>query len=250
MLAQFAIRLMCGNSLMLALMPRKTVASGFYRVQMLILLGLGVLAVLATGKGDNPGLQTAQVALSVAVAAIAFLGSVMWTLERRAAGVVLMWAGFIASAALLLVATRQMTPLEANFPWGAASEFCSSALLGGALTAMLLGHSYLTAPTMSITPLSRMNLQFGAAVVARLILSAVALSFAWPSSTNQTLLMWLALRWLAGILGPLVVCWMTVQILKLRNTQAATGVLFVGVILTFIGELSASLLYYDLKIPF
>jgi hypothetical protein len=62
--------------------------------------------------------------------------------------------------------------------------------------------------------------------------------------------MWLALRWLAGILGPLVVCWMTMQILKLRNTQAATGVLFVGVILTFIGELSASLLYYDLKIPF
>ncbi|HVW02542.1 MAG TPA: hypothetical protein VHB77_19455, partial [Planctomycetaceae bacterium] len=188
MLAQFAIRLMCGNSLMLALMPRKTVASGFFRVQMLILLGLGVLATLATGKGDDSGLRTAQIGLSVAVAVAAFFGSVMWTLERRAAGVVVMWGIFIASTALLLVITRRMTPAESNFAWVAASEFCSSALLGGALTAMLLGHSYLTTPTMSITPLSRLNLQFGAAVLARLILSAISLSVAWPSSTNQTLL--------------------------------------------------------------
>jgi hypothetical protein len=57
------------------------------------------------------------------------------------------------------------------------------------------------------------------------------------------------MRWLAGILGPICVAIMVWRILKYRNTQAATGVLFVGVILTFIGEMSASLLYHDLKLP-
>jgi hypothetical protein len=40
------------------------------------------------------------------------------------------------------------------------------------------------------------------------------------------------------------------RILKYRNTQSATGVLFAGVILTFIGELSAALLDKDLSHPF
>ena len=57
------------------------------------------------------------------------------------------------------------------------------------------------------------------------------------------------LRWLAGILGPLVISIMAVRILRYRNTQAATGVLFAGVILTFIGEMSAALLYSELHVP-
>jgi len=59
----------------------------------------------------------------------------------------------------------------------------------------------------------------------------------------------LALRLLAGILAPLVLSLMTWQILKYKNTQAATGVLFVGVILTFIGELVAAILQHELHLP-
>ena len=43
---------------------------------------------------------------------------------------------------------------------------------------------------------------------------------------------------------------MVLRILRYRNTQSATGVLFVGVILTFIGEATAALLYRELSIPF
>jgi len=39
------------------------------------------------------------------------------------------------------------------------------------------------------------------------------------------------------------------RILRYRNTQAATGVLFVGVIVTFIGELSATLVSRELHVP-
>ena len=59
----------------------------------------------------------------------------------------------------------------------------------------------------------------------------------------------LALRTLAGILSPLILSLMTWQILKYKNTQAATGVLFVGVILTFIGELVAAILQQELHLP-
>jgi hypothetical protein len=61
---------------------------------------------------------------------------------------------------------------------------------------------------------------------------------------------WFTLRWLAGIVGPLAISFMAIQILRYRNTQAATGVLFAGVILTFIGEMSAALLYSELRVPF
>jgi hypothetical protein len=54
--------------------------------------------------------------------------------------------------------------------------------------------------------------------------------------------MFLALRWLAGILGVLMMAIMTWQTLKIPNTQSATGILYAGVILAFIGELVSQLL--------
>ena len=39
------------------------------------------------------------------------------------------------------------------------------------------------------------------------------------------------------------------RILKYRNTQAATGVLFVGVILSFIGDMTAALLLQETTLP-
>ena len=48
MIAQFALRLICGMSLMWALMPRQHVTSGFFRIQMLVAMGLSVLATLTT----------------------------------------------------------------------------------------------------------------------------------------------------------------------------------------------------------
>jgi hypothetical protein len=61
--------------------------------------------------------------------------------------------------------------------------------------------------------------------------------------------MWLALRWAAGVAAPAVLFVMVRRILRYRNTQAATGVLFVAVILTFIGEMTALLLEHELRRP-
>ena len=42
---------------------------------------------------------------------------------------------------------------------------------------------------------------------------------------------------------------MVSRILEYRNTQSATGVLYVGVVLILTGELTATLLAHELSIP-
>ena len=255
MIARFALQLVCGMSLMWLLLPRPQISSGFFRIQMLVTLGLSVLAALmAEGLTDTRIAvlsEAGALSLAVALAVASFLGSVMWTLERRRGGVFFAASVFALSAVALVFAAG---PLKW---WGTVlgalhvlSQLSSASMLGGAVTGMLLGHWYLTAPTMSIDPLRRITVYYGIAGVVRLVLSAVALWLGWQALSGSTQFVWLALRWLAGILGPLLVTWMVVRILRYRNTQSATGVLFVGVILTFIGEATAALLYRELSIPF
>jgi hypothetical protein len=130
------------------------------------------------------------------------------------------------------------------------SSLASAGTLGAAMTGMLLGHRYLTAPGMPLAPLIWLNAGLGLASVFRCLVSLAALATEIGVLTEPTYWIWLALRWLAGILGPMAACVMVQRILRYRNTQAATGVLFVAVILTFIGELTADLLQRALGVPF
>ncbi len=51
-------------------------------------------------------------------------------------------------------------------------------------------------------------------------------------------------RWhvLAGLIGTLAMLVMAWQTLKIPNTQSATGILYVGVIFTFLGEVAGMLI--------
>ena len=89
--------------------------------------------------------------------------------------------------------------------------------------------------------LSRTLLRIVLATVGLLIIGGL------PDSDHQRLL--LSLRWLAGLISPLVVVVMVWRILEYRNTQSATGVLYVGVVLTLTGELTATLLAHEFSIP-
>ncbi len=88
------------------------------------------------------------------------------------------------------------------------SELATSLTIGTATVGMLLGHWYLTSPTMSIAPLSTANVCFASAAGLRLVVSALALAIGGTTLWNEltgTPLMWLWLRWLAGIVAPS--CW-------------------------------------------
>ncbi|MFO1021194.1 MAG: hypothetical protein U0903_10925 [Planctomycetales bacterium] len=263
MLSHFALRLICGIGLMLAGIPRKTIASGFFRVQMLIVLGLSVLVCLANdayvprvpqglgaGTFSPTNLLTARWFLGILLGLEAFVGSMLWTLERRPAATKLMFVLLGTSLLTLGTSTLLISPQpKVGLVFLLCSELSSTLLLGAALTGMLLGHSYLTTPTMSIAPLSRINLYLGAGALLRGIVSGTVLVIAWGSLQGPSYFVWLLLRWSAGIIAPLILSIMTHQILRYRNTQAATGVLFVGVIVTFIGELSGSLLSQEARFP-
>jgi hypothetical protein len=256
MIAQFALRLTCGISLMWLLMPRRQITSGFFRIQMLLALALSALAALTLGRFEATASTTPLLPVTAGrilcgvLCAIAYLGSIAWTLERRKLGTWCVCGVAALSTSILLfssVSADQMgTAVGALTIF---SELATSLLIGGATAGMLLGHWYLTAPTMSITPLGRVNACFGSAAILRLVVSLVGLVLVWPSLMGGTPVLWLVLRWTAGIGGPLVLTVMVWRILRYRNTQAATGVLFVGVIVTFIGELSATLVSRETHVP-
>ncbi|MFO0978983.1 MAG: hypothetical protein U0996_21420 [Planctomycetaceae bacterium] len=121
---------------------------------------------------------------------------------------------------------------------------------GAALTGMLLGHWYLTTPTMSIQPLRWFAVLLGIASGVRLLASTVSLLSPGFSARDTTSVLWLSVRLVGGILVPAVTSVLVIRILKYRNTQSATGVLFAGLILVFMGEMSAALLERSLQIPF
>jgi len=254
-LTQFVLRLICGMSLMLAASDYRKTSSGFYRIQMLVVLGLSVLASLFAGGGSTPE-QDAEVpaiwltVACVVIAVTAFLGSVLWMLERQAGAYRCIL--IILAAAVAGVGINALRHADAVTPvwFQILSDISSGALLGGAMTGMLLGHWYLTAPTMSLDPLLRMTQLFGVATVVRLLLSAVALWWGGPQLSGLTMWMLLLMRWAFGVAAPILTFVMAWRILKYRNTQSATGVLFVGVIVTFLGELSGILLFFELQASF
>lgn len=262
MIAQFALRLICGMSLMWALMPRRQVTSGFFRIQMLVVMGLAVLAALMGGAEPIAHRLVASEIVQVVcwfIAFAGFVGSVAWTLERRLLGTSIGVQVLATSAGVLVLQSLNRTFPTQDIAWFfSLSELSAAGVLGGTVVGMLLGHWYLTSPTMSIDPLLRVNKFLGIASVVRLLISAVALLLLWNGAFDQSQgtsrwmmmpKMWLSLRWLAGVIGPLVVSVMVWRIMKYRNTQAATGVLFVGVILAFMGDMMAALLLSETMVP-
>lgn len=258
MIAEFSLLLMLGMSLMWCLMPRAQVTSGFFRIQMMIVMGLSVLAILTMGQLTSPGgerlsgplLLQARIAAGTGLS-FAYVGSIVWLLDRRVAGTVCM-VGVLGSILVSLIFARGGLGCLAFDPSGFhfVSSLATAGVLGGVVTGMLLGHWYLTAPTMSIAPLKVLCWWLTAAIAFRLTVSLYSWMSAGDSLHGGVQWTWFALRWLAGILGPLVIAIMAIRILRYRNTQAATGVLFAGVILSFIGEMSAALLYAELRLPF
>ncbi len=284
MIAQFALRLIFGMSLTWCVMPRREVTSGFFRIQMLVTLGLGVLATLTLGplnsfesRGSglffkerflgDPTLGLYVITIGATIAS--FLGSVMWTLERRAAGVRYAFVILAASAIGLALETWGR---ESVVPYGVhteylhghpsismkvfavpywfhlLSEFSAGWIIGGAISTMLLGHWYLTATGMKLEPLQQLNGLLFAAVLLRTVLAGAV--FLWaPPMQATTQWVWLALRW-AGLIGPLILVSMVFRILKYRNTQSATGMLYAIDILIFLGEATAALLSRDLHCQF
>jgi hypothetical protein len=250
MLADFAIRLACGLAMLLLLAPWRVIPPAFFRTHCQVILGLLVLAALDLAHDGVHGTVPACV---IAAAVLAFLASVVWGLGLPRVGVPLT-ALLVCASGAVLVGVSRGSGWELGL-LNATGRLASSFLMGATLTAMLLGHYYLTAPTMSIAPLKRFVRCMAWGLGARVFLAGLGW-MAWYSGWTGTptpggggpAALFLAIRWGMGVLGPLlatVLAWKTVEI---RSTQSATGILYIAMTLVLFGELGALILARDMGV--
>lgn len=240
MLATFCLRLACGLVAALTLLSPAQVNPRFYRTHFLITLGLTVVAAVFLREETVPCLWAP---LGCAIV-LAFVGSLLWSLQGSPCGRTL-----VAATAVALIASLAILKLPDTVgPSGGmiwATEASSAALLGSSTTAMLMGHSYLIAPAMSLTPLKRLLGTLFASLFFRSIVAGIGL---WSWTTERSLAnlnevtVLLPLRWGIGIIGPFVLGTMAWHTAKIRSTQSATGILYVVVIFCFLGELTGQVL--------
>ena len=240
-LVQFVLRLAFGLAAGMALTSPREVNSGFYRNQSYVLLGLCSLAAMASHYADGLSLWP-----PIAAAVLCYVCAVTWLYEKSAAGRVLL---VIIAALTLSGAFLASGPVTSALLW--LDPLVGGLVLGVTMAAMLLGHWYLNSPTMKIGPLMRLVNVMTVLLVARALLSGVALGM-WLSGDvgpEEADLLFVLLRWLAGIVGPLALTWMARKTLEIPNTQSATGILYVAVIGTFVGELTGQLLSLEAGFP-
>ena len=250
MLPLFCLRLGFGLLASLLLLTPSQINPRFFRTHFLTALGLAGLALVLLGaSAGGPVLVSLGVGLL-----FCFLGSVAWSLEGNPGGrILIVLATAALGAALVALGEAQTRPISPDLRsyagvWFVSEDLTSAALLGIALTAMLMGHSYLIAPSMSLTPLRRLLVGLFAALLARAAVAGIALWF-WTdrhSLVNLTsaAVLWLPLRWGLGLLLPVLLGAMTWQTMRLRNTQSATGILYIVVVFCFLGELTGQLLLH------
>lgn len=250
-LAVFSLRLAAGIMACLLLLPTGgtgvspvVINPRFFRTHFLTALALAGLAFLCVRDSASWPLM---VWLSVALV-LAFVGSMVWGLEGAPGGRTFIGLTTLALAGSLAWLEVGAASISSGWLCGLLGDATSAALLGTALTAMLLGHSYLIAPTMSLTPLLRLLAVLAAAVLARLAVDGFALG-RWTAThslvglTRGDGVYLLPLRWLIGFLAPLGLIWMAWQAARIRSTQSATGILYVAVIFCFLGEMTSLLLH-------
>lgn len=247
-LVQFVFRLSFGMALAMAGTPSRLVTSGFYRVHLWVLMGLNTFAALAIWSGrESLAGAPAVLGLAISLVLLSYAGAVAWLYERKRVGTA---ALLLIVAAALAAGGRSGPPNMAGLP-AVADMVSSGLLLGSTMIAMLLGHWYLNTPTMQLAPLQRLIDAMTGAVVLRAVVSAGGLYAALQAGAvaDTTFWIFIGFRWLAGIVGPLAMARMAAATLKIPNTQSATGILYAGVILVFLGELVSQLLSFDAPFP-
>ena len=113
-------------------------------------------------------------------------------------------------------------------------------LLGSSVVALIVGHWYLVAEGISFGYLTKYTVAVIGALVLRSMIVTV-LAWTWV----QNLQIWweiffdafFLIRIFIGLLVPIVFAAMTLGTLKVKNNQAATGILYVTVVLIIMGEM-------------
>ncbi|HEX2798147.1 MAG TPA: hypothetical protein VHQ44_00600, partial [Thermoanaerobaculia bacterium] len=138
--------------------------------------------------------------------------------------------------------------------WLAAGLLLGALLFGAVVWAMNLGHWYLVSTSLPWGLLVRATEAFALLALLRAAFAAVALGLVARGSTGgggealaelldpmrDGFFFWSRVTW--GLLAPLVLAPFVVKTARMRSNQAATGLLYVGVVFVLVGELLAAYL--------
>jgi protein NrfD len=152
-------------------------------------------------------------------------------------------------------------------PWGTTllaltvvSFLASTAFLGSACTAMVLGHWYLVIPSLQVSHLQSIVKVHIVSMIVRVVVVAVAVGVGLTAAAPETgptferyifsvsgIFFWQ--RVLFGLAGPAVLSYLTWETAKIQSTQSATGILYVDFFTVVVGEVLAKYLLLATRVP-
>lgn len=244
--------------------PEDDMGRGYFQMNALIVLGLLALALAVLilhpfhpfGDRGIAGAIAVGVSFGGAFLYYAAIWRERWRGARVAAALTLAAAGLA-----LLLTTPQLTALAPALPHRllltGSTVFASALLLGWSLITMLLGHWYLVSPRLTFRHLVIFSWVLMAVIGLRLLTVGAGLASAAVSEvgywqlltglTGQGMFFWFRVLW--GLAIPVTLGILSLHCARQRSNQSATGILYVVVVGTFIGELTAYYLMITTGVP-
>ncbi len=260
-----------GGMFALAIPPFFKIERGFYKSTACVYLasalmtsaGLGMLAWRATGNRPPSSASLWVVCAIWVVFCVLFALYVvtLWTdngaLRARAFSLGLL-TGLIAVTALVLLLKPEAFGLVASVAY-VVTAVTSAMVLGLVSGAMMFGHWYLIDLGMDVEYLRSFIRIIGIALVADLVAMAIALAvlaiFGGHGATTaiadlfENHLMLFLMRMVLGPVASIVLAWMCWQTLKIPQTMAATGLLYIALMSVVVGEMLGRFILFRTALP-
>ncbi len=260
-----------GGMFALAVPPFFKVERGFYKSTacvylssaLLATIGLGMLAWRATAS-HTPGPLALWIVCSIWVGfcvLFAVYVVTLWTdhelLRARTFSFGLL-AGLVAVIALVLLLKPPSFGMIASLAY-AVTAITSAMVLGLVSGAMMFGHWYLIDLGMDVEYLRSFIRVISIGLVADLVAMAIGLAvlavFGGPGATSaiadlfQNHLMLFLMRMVLGPIASIVLAWMCWQTLKIPQTMAATGLLYIALMSVVVGEMLGRFILFRTALP-
>ena len=224
-------------------------------------------ALIAVALAFRPTTAMGPAGLAAMVALVAAEGPtvIYWASVGRGLASIrrpLVWIGIGGGVAALVGQAVASSP-DHSLPMQVltvASFLSSAALLGGACTAMILGHWYLIIPSMHVGHLQSIVKLHIASMVVRMAVVTAAVFVGielWQPALGPSfrryifsvggIFFWQ--RVLFGLAGPALLSYLTWETAKIRSTQSATGILYVDFLTVVVGEVLSKYLLLATRVP-
>ncbi len=260
-----------GGMFALAIPPFFNVERGFYKSSASVFLcaglitavGLGLLAMRG-GAPDGPGATALWIAALLWTLWIVVTSIYLYTLWsdngplRARAYTLALATGMLAVIANVLLLKPRGFSIVADLAY-AMTAITSSLALGLVSGAMLFGHWYLIDLAMPVDYLRSFVRILGVVLVADLVALGLAIAImAIPGiygAASPVTALWdshaglLAVRMILGPVTTIVLVWMCWQTLKIPQTMAATGLLYIALMSVIVGEMLGRFILFRTAIP-